>query len=252
MTSIRPSGTPAPAVLRAVEILGVIAGAGDEPLRVSDLAGHLDIPKSSISNILAALLQTGFVRKIGSGYTLGPTPVTVASAFLQQEDPVQRFRKLASTLPTIANETTHLATLEGDDVVYLARHDGSQPISLTSIVGRRLPASSTALGKAMLAGLDTETLDSLLTEPLRQLTDRSHAKVEELKMDLDMTRRRGYAIDDEEAATNVVCLAVAVPGVTGRGAYAVSSTLFKDRLDDDLQRSLLEELTHLANYLSTT
>ena len=143
--------------------------------------------------------------------------------------------------------------LDGADVVYLARHDGTQPISLTSIVGKRLPASSTALGKAILSALEHDRFDTTVgSEPLAQLTPRSHVSPDELWDDLKAIRARGYAIDDEEAATNVMCLAVSVPGRTGQGASAVSTTLFKDRLTPALETSLVEDLTMLASYLSTT
>ena len=245
-------GTPAPAVLRAAAVLQLLARNGDDPLRVTDLATELGLAKSSTTNILAALVDTGLVRRRSGGYSLGPSLVDLASAFLRHEDPVQRFREFVPSLSVVSQETVQLAMLNGPDVVYLARHDGSQPITLTSIVGKRLPASSTALGKAMLSALDDEQLSNLLTEPLRQLTDKSHRSLATLREDLAAISHRGYAIDDEEAAANVICLAVAVPGRTGTGAYAVSTTLFKDRLTPELERELVQDLTTLASYLSTT
>lgn len=249
----RTPGTPAPAVLRAAGVLQAIAATAGDPVTMSELARQLELPKSSTINILAALVETGLVRRVRGGYYLGPTLVDLASAFLRHEDPVYRFREFVPDLPHASHETVQLATLDGADVIYLARHDGTQPISLTSIVGKRLPASSTALGKAMLGTLDRDRFDATVgSGPLPQLTSRSHASLEALWDDLEVTRTRGYAIDDEEAAANVVCLAVSVPGKTGQGAYAVSTTLFKDRLTPALEASLVEDLTMLASYLSTT
>ncbi len=252
MTDATP-GTPAPAVMRAARVLQAIAATAGDPATMSELARELELPKSSTINILAALVETGLVRRVKGGYYLGPTLVDLASAFLRHEDPVQRFREFVPTLSTASHETVQLAMLDGADVIYLARHDGSQPISLTSIVGKRLPASSTALGKVMLSGLQRDSLESLTgAKPLHRLTSRSHASLETLWDDLVATKTRGYAIDDEEAAANVVCLAVAVPGRKGPGIYAVSTTLFKDRLTPALETSLVEDLTMLASYLSTT
>ena len=252
MTDATP-GTPAPAVLRAARVLQAIAATAGDPATLSELARELELPKSSTINILAALVETGLLRRVKGGYYLGPTLVDLASAFLRHEDPVLRFREFVPTLTTASDETVQLATLDGDGVVYLARHDGSQPISLTSIVGKRLPASSTALGKVMMSALQRDQFDAVVgDEPLSQLTSRSHATPEDLWDDLEATRARGYAIDDEEAAANVMCLAVAVPGKTGQGAYAVSTTLFKDRLTPALETSLVEDLTMLASHLSTT
>jgi DNA-binding IclR family transcriptional regulator len=244
-------GTPAPAVVRAAAVLNLIAAAEGDPPRISELSRELDLPKSSTSNILSALTETGLVRRLGGGYALGPTLVDLASAFLRHDDPVQRFREFVPALATASQETVQLAMLNGPDVLYLARHDGNQPITLTSIIGKRLPATCTALGKVMLSALEPPALDGLLEEPLRQLTPRSHATLRSLIADLKATSERGYAIDDEEAAANVVCLAVAVPGRSGQGAYAVSTTLFKNRLTPELERPLVEDLTKLASYLST-
>ena len=57
----------------------------------------------------------------------------------------------ARRLPTGSEETVQLAVLDGLEMTYLARHDGQQPVRLTSQIGRRLPATSTATGKAALA-----------------------------------------------------------------------------------------------------
>ncbi len=245
-------GTPAPAVLRAASILKMIARRGDDPPRTTDLANQLGLPKSSTTNIVTALVDSGLVRRNGNTYSLGPALVDLASAFLRHEDPVQRFREFVPTLPMLSQETAQLAMLNESDVVYLARHDGNQAITLTSIVGKRLPASSTALGKAILSGISDEELVEVLTEPLQQLTPRSHKLISTLRDDLEEARNRGYALDDEEATLNVVCLAVRVPGRIGQGACAVSTTLFKSRSTPKLEGLLVEDLTTLASYLSTT
>lgn len=244
------SASPAPAVLRAAAILELIAAHPDNPPRITDLAVDLGLPKSSTTNIVTALVEAGLARRNGSTYTLGPTLVDLASAFLKDEDPILRFRQFVPALPTASQETVQLGTLSGADVVYLARHEGNQTITMTSSVGKRLPASSTALGKAMLANVSDDRVASIVAEPLRPLTLRSHTTIESLLTDLETVRGRGYAVDDEEASPNVVCLAVAVPGQTGDGSYAVSTTLFKDRLDPAFECNLVHDLTQLANYLS--
>jgi DNA-binding IclR family transcriptional regulator len=249
MTSDNP-GTPSPAVLRAALILDVISKqAGSQP-RAADIARDTGIPNSSVTNILAALVETGLVRRRGSGYSIGPTAVELATSFLRNDDPVQRFREFVPELEALSAETAQLGTLTGGDVLFLTRHDGTQPIALTSGTGKRLPASSTAIGKAMLAQLEPEELTGTLPDPLPRLTERSHHDLASLSEDLAAIRQRGHAIDDEEAALNVVCLAVAVDGPGNAPRYAVSTTLFKDRLTPHLHERLVLDLTVLASYLA--
>ncbi len=246
----RGPGTPAPAVLRAAAVLLAISRHQEAPLRASDLARETGAPTSSVTNILAALVETGFVRRIGHGYSIGPAVVELASSFLGSDDPVQRFREFLPSMEFLSAETAQVATLVDGDVLFLARHDGTQPIALTSAIGRRLPASSTAIGKAMLAQLTVGEIGSRLTEPLPQLTRRSHRTVQSLLDDLDDIRERGYAIDDEEAAPNVACIAVAVDALAGEPRYAISTTLFKERLTAELRERLAADLTSVAAYLA--
>lgn len=249
MTSTNP-GTPAPAVLRAVAILEVISRSADQYLRVSDIARETGLANSSVTNILSALTETGVVRRVGAGYAIGPALVEFASAFLRSDDPVQRFRDFVPSTDSLSAETAQLATLAGGDVLFLARHDGTQPIALTSAVGKRLPASCTAIGKAMLAQFEDEELAGVLADPLPALTGRSHRTLADLSRDLIATRRRGYSVDDEEAAPNVTCLAVAVETTPGEPRYAVSTTLFKERLTSELRERLVADLAAVASYLA--
>jgi len=249
MTSSNP-GTPAPAVLRAAAILDVISKQADSFPRVSDIARETGVPNSSATNILAALVETGLVRRIGPGYAIGPAVVELASIFLRSDDPVQRFREFVPSMNNLSHETAQLATLAGGDVLFLARHDGTQPIALTSGVGKRLPASCTAIGKAMLARLEPADLARTLSDPLPRLTSRSHRTLAKLEEDLAAISERGHSIDDEEAAPNVVCLAVAVDSGDDEPRYAVSTTLFKERHTPALHERLVGDLAMVASFLA--
>ncbi len=241
--------SPAPAVVRTAALLGELAAA-DGPLGLSDLARRLGVAKSSLSNICAALEDAALIRRVDAGYTLGHRLVELAGAYLRKVDLVSEFHAAARSLPAAAEETVLLGLLDGSDVLYLARHDGSQPIRLASDVGRRMPAVCTALGKAMLSTLTddevTTRLDRLDRFPV--LTPKGAQNAEQLLDDLRRTRARGYAVDDEENTEGVCCLSVALPG----GAWpphAVSVTLLKARTSERLRERLVADLHRLANSL---
>src|SRR2546427_2889355 len=198
----RAAASLAPAVTRAAAIFDALAEQPAEPTALSDLARRLGLPKSSVANICAALVDAGLVRRAGCGFTLGRRLAELGGAYLATVDQVQEFYELADQLPVASEETTQMALLDGLEVTYVARHDGRQPIRLASEIGRRLPASCTALGKATLASLDQDDLADRLrgVEALPVLTPNSHRRVSELLDDLDEVRRRGYAVDGGETA----------------------------------------------------
>ena len=247
------AGSLVPAVTRAGAILEILAESGGVPAGPSELARRLGLPKSSIANICNALADIGLVRRIGTGFALGRKLAELGGAYLAAVDPVQEFYEAARLLPTGSEETVQLAVLDGVEMTYLARHDGQQPVRLTSQIGRRLPATVTATGKAALASLDPRELERRLAGlgDLPVLTARSHRSLDSLRADLIEVRRRGYAIDDEETVEGVVCFGVMIPGrLPGEGPYAASITLLKVRATDERVPALIADLHLLADRLS--
>jgi DNA-binding IclR family transcriptional regulator len=243
----------APAVTRAAAILDHLAHRDGSPAGPSELARELRLPKSSIANVLTALAEAGLVRRIGTGFALGRKLAELGGEYLATVDQVQEFYEACRRLPAAAEETVQLAVLDGLQMIYLARHDGTQPVRLTSGIGRRLPASCTATGKAALASLDRRELERRLdgVATLPRLTPNSHSTVGSLLADLDEVRRRGYAMDEEETVEGVVCYAVPVPDRrSGEGPYAASITLLKARATSDRVPALVADLRWLAARLS--
>jgi len=243
----------APAVTRAGAILDVLAESAGQAPGPSELARRLGLPKSSVANICNALAEIGLVRRIGTGFALGRKLAELGGAYLASVDAVEEFYEACRLLPTGSEETIQLAVLDGLEVTYLARHDGRQPVRLTSQIGRRLPATVTATGKAALASLDRAELDRRLAGvvELPTLTPHSLSSVDALLGDLAVVRRRGYAMDDEETVEGVVCYGVMIPGRRpGEGPYAASITLLKVRATDERVPLLIKDLYHLAGRLS--
>jgi IclR family transcriptional regulator, blcABC operon repressor len=247
------AGSMVPAVTRAGAILDMLAETGGIPAGPSELARRLGLPKSSIANICNALADIGYLRRVGTGFALGRKLAELGGAYLAAVDAVQEFYEACRLLPTGSEETIQLAVLDGVEMTYLARHDGQQPVRLTSQIGRRLPATVTATGKAALASLDPRELERRLAAlgELPILTARSHRTLDALRADLIEVRRRGYAIDAEETVEGVVCFGVMIPGRRpGEGPYAASITLLKVRATEERVPALVADLHLLADRLS--
>jgi DNA-binding IclR family transcriptional regulator len=243
----------APAVTRASAILDVLSENGSVALGPSELARRLALPKSSIANICGALADVGLLRRVGTGFALGRRLAELGGAYLSAVDVVQEFYEASRGLPAGSEETVQLAVLDGLEMTYLARHDGRQPVRLTSQIGRRLPATSTATGKAALACLERRELERRLAgiTILPASTPKALRTVDALLADLDGVRDRGYALDDEETIEGVVCYGIAVPGrQPGEGPHAASITLLKARATKDRVPLLIADLRTLADQLS--
>ena len=249
---MKDESTLVPAVTRAAAILSALAEAAGQPVSVSELSRRLGLPKSSTANLCLALETERLVSRYDGGYRLGRRLVELGGAYLSTVDQVQEFYSACRRQPNLARQTARVAALDGLDVLYLARYDGTQPIRLTANIGDRFPAHCTATGKALLARLDPVVLDERLRGHRRlvALTERSITDPGVLRAELAKARVQGYAVDDEETTPGVTCLAIAVPGFrTDSEPFAISVTTMTPHLDDSLRENLLKELRAIGTAL---
>jgi DNA-binding IclR family transcriptional regulator len=244
-----------PAVGRAADIMDALAANQGEPLGPSELARRVGLPKSTVANICIALADVQLLRRVTGGYTLGQHLAELGGSFLAGVDEVRAFEDVSREQAAEHEDTMQLATLltESLQVLYLARRDGTHPVRLMSNVGVRLPATTTAVGKAMLAELDPSALDESLarSETLEGLTDRSITNKADLMVELSRVRRRGFAVDDQETTLGVLCVGVAIPRrrVEDR-LHALSFTLLKAQAGSGHVKTLAVELQRTAHELA--
>ncbi|MFP5417051.1 MAG: IclR family transcriptional regulator [Actinomycetes bacterium] len=254
VTSGRDEAPPgaAPAVFRATGVLDAIADSPQGFLSLSDLAREVGIAKSSALTICTALEAGGLVRRDELGYWLGRRLVELGGSYLSRLDQVREFYDACASSPVMARETLRLSALAGIDTLCLARYEGRPAIRLTAGIGDSLPSSATAQGKALLARLDDAEVERLYhgIPSLPTMTSRSHRNLTDLLEDLAHVRHRGYAVDEEEAAENVVGLAVSLPT---RGSHApllaISVTLLDRDATPDRRAAMVAELAALSRQL---
>lgn len=210
--------SPLGSVDKALLTLDALARAGARGLALAELAGEVGANKSTLHRTLAALRHRGYAEQTAAGdYRLGPAVLALGTAFLSEENLPGLVRPALEALRDEVDELVHLGTLAGQEVVYLDKVEPQRPVRVWSAVGRRLPAATTALGRAMLAAAPSppppgagDTLAPVLAE----------------------ARERGYAAETEENEPGIACVAVAVLRA-GRPVAAVSVTAPVERLTGD-------------------
>ena len=208
------------AVDRALRVITYLGGhpAGASLQEVSAATG---IPKPSLHRTLSSMRERGFASqlKLGGLYLLGPAAMEAAFSFHSNLDFREFLRPLLTEIQSASGQTIHLATLEAAEVLYFDKLESSIGVRLTSVIGGRNPTHATGVGKALLAAKlpDRASVDSWIAQygPLAARTSRTITTASALAKDLDETRNRGYAIDDEESEIGLFCVAATVPLVFG-------------------------------------
>jgi DNA-binding IclR family transcriptional regulator len=230
------------AASRALDLLEALLD-DRRPLTPAELGRRLDIPRSTLHELVHTLADRGYLRATPDGYTLGVRLFELGGAFRTRLDVAAIGQEAARELVAACQETSQVAVLDGSEVVYIAKVDGTHPVRLVSEVGRRLPASCTALGKALLSGLSERALDTLYPSggPLPTMTRDSIADLDQLKRALGEVRRTGVAFDDCESNEAVRCIAAPVRDAAGDVVAAISVSAPTIRWSD-AQRARLVEL----------
>jgi DNA-binding IclR family transcriptional regulator len=246
---------PVKSAERTLDVLEAIAAA---PLTLPELSRRLGIPRSSLHGLVRTLTDRGWADSVDGGakVRLGLRALQVGTRFVAEDELVSQVAPSLDRLAAITGETVQQARLDGDQVVYLAKRDSSHPVRIISSIGTRLPAHATALGKALLAVRDDDTVRGLLGPVLTALTPRTLVDAAAVLADLAEARSRGYAVDDGETAEGLRCFAVVVPDHGGgpRSTDAISLSVPAFRLDDAreerLVTALLEEQRRLQQTMS--
>jgi len=228
---------------RAIEILEFLGSRDSRPARLREICEALGAPRSSLYALLKTMVTLGWVRTDASGtfYGIGIRALLIGTNYLDSDAFLPIVRRALEMLNAELDETFHFARLDGTDVVYLATQESSQYLRPFSRVGRRLPAYCTALGKAILAGLDGAELEAHLPATLVPLTPYTITSRPELDAALAEARSSGVAADFQENSLGLKCFAVTLP-YTSPAIDAISVSVPLARLTDETERAVVAAL----------
>lgn len=239
-----------------VAVLEYLASRQDDPARIRDIVEATTIPRSSTYALLQTLTELGWVERDPSGmlYGVGIRALIAGVSYLDADRRVPLIQPWLDRLRTELDETIHLARLDGAEVVYLATRESTQYLRVINRVGRRLPAHATSLGKALLASLPTDELDTALVRlghPLPALTEQTITDPTALRAELDLIRERGWGLDADENTPGLHCIGVAIPpprhGIAVRDA--ISCSVPAARLTPTRRDEIVEVLTTTATQI---
>ncbi|MCP3801625.1 IclR family transcriptional regulator [Allokutzneria sp. A3M-2-11 16] len=235
---------------RTVELLEVLASF-DRRMTLTELHRELSYPKSSLYMLLQTLVARGWIEvdPDRGTYGIGVRALLVGTSYLDHDPVVRTAIRLMEQIRLEINETVHLARLDGPNVVYLASRESEHHLRVVSRVGRRLPAFSTALGKAVLSTRPPEELESLLPKDMEPLTANTVTDPDALRTQLAEFRSLGYAFEREENTPGLCCFAVALP-YRSPVTDALSCSVPVARLDDEHEHQVISALLGAARTLS--
>jgi IclR family KDG regulon transcriptional repressor len=244
----RSSVESADRVLRVLE-----AFAPTEPeVSLSELAGRVDLPKSSVHRALSTLLGHGFVERDPSTrrYRLGIRLFELGSAAIHERGLHSAARPALEELSQTTGETCHLGVLSGLEAVYVYKIDGPTSISMSSRVGGRCPCHATSIGKVLAAWQGEAFAKQLRLHPLRGFTANTITKHSAFEAELELVRNQGFALDLEEFQEGLRCVAAPVRDQSGSVVAALGLAGPRRHFDGDNLKKLTGLVISAAGRMS--
>ncbi len=227
-----------------------------EPLHLADLSKRVKMPPSTVLRMVNTLLEHGYAYQDPQTLRYG---LTLRFAQIGQMVSEQlHIRDLAHPylleLSRTCGESACLAIEEEMEVIYIDVVDGADGmLKIMQRIGKRAPLHSTGVGKLMLTQYTPEKLNMLTQQKgLVFLTPHTLASVQALKRELEIIRKQGYAVDDEECELGARCVAAPIYNYQNRIVAAISVSGPISRITRKRTQELAALVVEAADKISAT
>jgi len=194
-----------------------------KPQTIAQISQQTGIPRAAVRRCLHTLRELGYVDAELNNFTLRPKVLTLGYSYLSSTPLTAAAQPCLNAVSKALGESSSLAVLEEDQVLYVARAATSRVMSVSLSAGSRLPAYCSSLGRVLLAQLAPDELDAYLARTtLAPMTPHTVTDPDRLRDVLAQVRRDGYAVNNEELELGLRSIAVPVRGASGRVLAALN------------------------------
>lgn len=222
-------------VLSALDVLDCFAA--DEELGVTEVARRIGVAKSSAHRLLTTLCARGLAERIEENgrYRLGLHLYELGQLVVERNAMRRSAMPVLQKLQKVTGGTIHLAVPDGSEVIYLERLVNPSSMESFSRIGRRLPSHCTGSGK-VIAAFTPLAASARSHAGFTPMTTRSIHSTEQYTQALADIRRKGYAMNVDEALTGFTSVAAPVRGHDGMARAAISIVGPTSRMLSDVGR----------------
>lgn len=238
---------------KGTRVLELLAEKGE--LSVTKVAEHLALNRTGSHRFLATLRELGYVEKNRENrYQLTFKILELGMKMANRFEIRREARPYMQELSLAFKETVNLGYRDGLEILHLDKIDSLQILRMDSPVGSRAPAYCTALGKSSLAFLPPQELDALLNGiKLKSHGPNTITSKKRLREELEKIRNQGYAIDNEELAYGLRCVAAPIFDHTDVPRYSISvagpAVRFTEKRTQQIQKKLKNVCSQLSRRL---
>ena len=208
---------------RGLQLLRLLSR--ERRITLSNVAMQAGMPPSTAHRLLTTLQNHRFADfdEDAQEWMIGVEAFRAGSGFLNRIDLVEASRDILQRLMSETGETANIAIIDDGDMVFVSQVETHNPIRAFFHMGARSPMHACGAGKALLAQLAQDDIEKLLQRKgLPEFTPKTLTKPNLLFTELETTRTRGWAYDDEERYAGMRCIAAPVFNAHGDAVAGIS------------------------------
>lgn len=221
-------------------------------LTISQVSTTTGLSRAAVRRCLYTLSKLGFAGSDDNRhFFLRPRILALGHSYISSMPLATAAQPVLEHISHLLHESCSIATLDGIDIVYIARANVTRIMSIDLGVGSRLPAFCTSMGRAILANLPPEELDSVLARvEFKRYTERTITNPAKLTQALRQIRRDGYSIIDQELEHGLRSMAVPIQNPSGKVVAALNIGAHAQRVSiQEMQTKFLPHLRAAAQEL---
>jgi DNA-binding IclR family transcriptional regulator len=243
-------------VTNALRVLGAFHDEAE--IGVAELSRRLGLHKNNVFRLLATLEEEGYIEQDPETerYRLGLRALELGHSFSRSRSLVERARPVLDGLLEETGESTHLAKMDGFEVVHILGRVPDRVLVGALRIGTRLPLHATALGKVLLGCAPEDERQAFDRKVVAggKLPARTERTIEDPAKFFEHVRTvagHGFALDVGECADGLGCAAAPVHDASGLVVAAISVSAPLHRVSEEsLIREICPRVVEAAERLS--
>lgn len=239
------------ALSRGLRILEIISENG--AMTITEIARVLEVNKSTASRLVETLCYHDMVQlnKNTRKYQLGLRVLNLGTSLENNLDIIDIARPIIHSVAEELNQSVHICAFNNARTYVVDQVVCGSSYSLSATIGMIEPMHASSVGKCILAYRRKDVLDNMLEDyEFVKYTEHTIQNKETLEKELEKIRMQGYAVDREEIAYGVCCVAVPVFGIGKRVRYSIGISGTVAHMTEEKVRLYVERLNYAARKIS--
>ena len=225
---------------RGLQIMEALRTAGDDGLRITDIAAITGIQRTTIYRFLDVLLAQEYVKPVNDDRTFIFNHARFAGGEALSCS-IDRLKPVLARISAQTGDSSFLVRREGGDSLCVHREVGSYPLQVLSVkIGHRQPLGVGAAGLALLANLPKDDIRQILDSNRNSLAKFGGMTCEQMEKLIQSTLERGWSAVGNAAVPGVLGVGIPILHRSGHPIFAISVSSVMNRMPLKRQRFIVE------------